>query len=244
MHRKGPWPGTLAACPLSMKIAIVLLFGYGMFSFIIFDVRDHALGVPSVGPGNTPPYVFQGVSAVWMFFYFLEMAIFYSRISVRKEKQRCKQTDSNRSQRQNRDQSDGWDLYKGLGPGQKDYQDWVAELTAGRISTAEFKRRTEKQREYLLELIDNLLARRISFKEFAESYCPFVLDLVRDFMSEHDEEFFETVREKLEWVNRNSSARREDNMVITPEEFIEWLREQRARHFNVGGEHSTPNPRT
>jgi hypothetical protein len=146
--------------------------------------------------------------------------------------------------RQTTGQSDDWDLYKGLSLEQKTYQDWIAELTAGRISNAEFKRRTENQKEYLLELIDDLLAGRISFKDFAESYCPFVLNVVPDFMSEQDEEFFEMVREKLEWVSRRSAARREDNMVITPEEFIEWLREEKAKHFEEGQEHDTRNPRS
>ncbi|MHC4362160.1 MAG: hypothetical protein ACYSTZ_04980 [Planctomycetota bacterium] len=146
--------------------------------------------------------------------------------------------------RQTTGPSDDWDLYKGLSPGQKTYQDWIADLTAGRISTAEFKRRTENQKEYLLELIDNLLAGRISFKDFAESYCPFALNLVPDFMSEQDEEFFEMVREKLEWVSRSSAARREDNMVITPEEFTEWLGEEKAKHFKGGKEHDARKPRS
>jgi hypothetical protein len=146
--------------------------------------------------------------------------------------------------RQTTGQSDDWDLYKGLSLEDKGYQDWIAELTAGRISTAEFKRRTENQKEYLLELIDNLLAGRISFNNFAESYCPFVLNLVPDFMSQRDEEFFEIVREKLESVGRGSAARRENDMVITPEEFTEWLGEEKAKHFEGGKEHDARNPRS
>ena len=157
---------------------------------------------------------------------------------------RTKQTDAEGSLRENNDQWDDWDLYKGLSLEQKTYKDWIAELTAGRVTTAEFKRRTENQKEYLLELIDNLLAGRIPFKDFAESYCPFVLNLVPDFMSEQGEEFFEMVREKLEWVSRSSAARREDEMVITPEEFIEWVGKEKAKHFEGGKEHNARHPRS
>ena len=74
--------------------------------------------------------------------------------------------------------------------------------------------------------------------------CPFVLNVVPDFMSQRDEEFFEMVREKLEWVSRSSAARREDDNAITPEEFIEWLREEKAKHFEGGEEHDVRNPRS
>lgn len=75
-NRRDLWKITLSGCPLWMRRAIYILFGYTAFNFILFMMRNGA----QRESGETSPSIVWGFSGHWLLFYGIAFAVFYSAI--------------------------------------------------------------------------------------------------------------------------------------------------------------------
>jgi hypothetical protein len=112
------------------------------------------------------------------------------------------------------------------------YMDLIDKLVSGRMSRTEFERITINQKQYLMGLIDTVVSGKISVTQFHELYYPFVLELLPDVLSERDEEFFEMVRQKLEWTAEKPDPESIKYGWLNHKQFVEWLREKRDWYLN------------
>lgn len=76
-NRKDFWKVALSGCPVWMRRAIYVLFGYGILNFFLFM---QATGAGHTPTGDAPPSVIRGFSGHWMVFYSAAFAILYSAI--------------------------------------------------------------------------------------------------------------------------------------------------------------------
>ena len=77
-NRKDFWKVALAGCPLWMRRAGYVLFGYAILNFILFIATTASQ--PEQLSGDAPPSVVRGFSGHWMIFYGTAFATLYSRI--------------------------------------------------------------------------------------------------------------------------------------------------------------------
>ena len=84
---------------------------------------------------------------------------------------------------------------------------------------------TTEKRRYLLGLIDDVLAGRISFVQFSRSYYPVYLEMT-GFLSEQEEGFFAIVQEKLDWTIEGLNGDADKFGLMNPEGFLKWLENQ------------------
>jgi hypothetical protein len=108
----------------------------------------------------------------------------------------------------------------------------ISKLVSKEITPSEFKERTDNQSQYLWGLIEAVLARSISVREFNELYYSFVLDIISGFIDKAEEEFFEVVRQKLELTAESPDFESRRYGWISYEEFIDWL-EQEKQSFRT-----------
>lgn len=88
----------------------------------------------------------------------------------------------------------------------------------------------------MLEMIDDLLAGRSSFDDFASTYYDFFLYEVPDKVLTNDVlDFFGAVQEKLDWTDKKPDALSRSYGWIDEEEFVVWLRKQRNDFPSAGG---------
>jgi hypothetical protein len=78
-NRKDFWKVALAGCPLWMRRAGYILFGYAILNFIVF-MATTANQSKQQQIGDAPPSVVRGFSGHWMIFYGAAFAVLYSRI--------------------------------------------------------------------------------------------------------------------------------------------------------------------
>lgn len=77
--RKDVWKIALAGCPVWMRRAGYVLFGYAILNFIVF-MATTASQPKQQQSGDTPPSIVRGFSGHWMIFYGAAFAVLYSRI--------------------------------------------------------------------------------------------------------------------------------------------------------------------
>jgi hypothetical protein len=79
-NRKDFWKVVLAACPVWMRRALYIIFGYAILNFILFlpTTGTHKLQ-KGVSP---PPSVIRGFSGHWMAFYGAAFCSLYSAINA------------------------------------------------------------------------------------------------------------------------------------------------------------------
>jgi len=77
-NRKDFWKVALAGCPVWMRRAGYLLFGYAILNFIVCFANTASQ--PKQHTGDAPPSVIRGFSGHWMIFYGAAFAVLYSRI--------------------------------------------------------------------------------------------------------------------------------------------------------------------
>src|SRR5436190_19920974 len=76
-NRKDFWKVALAGCPLWMRRAGYILFGYAILNFIVF-MATTASQPKQQQIGDAPPAVVRGFSGHWMIFYGTAFAVLYS----------------------------------------------------------------------------------------------------------------------------------------------------------------------
>ena len=77
-NRKDFWKVALAGCPVWMRRAAYVLFGYALLNFILFFTSTSKGTEPK--PDDNSPSIVRGSSGHWMLFYGAAFAILYSRI--------------------------------------------------------------------------------------------------------------------------------------------------------------------
>ena len=112
------------------------------------------------------------------------------------------------------------------------YLKLISNLISKEITPTEFKERTDNQSQYLWGLIEAVLAKSISVREFNELYYPFALDIISNLIDETEEGFFEMVRQKLEWTSESPDEESRRYGWISDEEFIEWLNKEKVSYKN------------
>ena len=78
-NRKDFWKVALAGCPVWMRRASYVLFGYAILNFIVFFATT-ANQPKQKQTGDAPSSVIRGFSGHWMVFYGAAFAVLYSRI--------------------------------------------------------------------------------------------------------------------------------------------------------------------
>jgi len=105
----------------------------------------------------------------------------------------------------------------------EEYFELIRRFTSGEISAEEFRHLTTDKRKYLLGLIDDVLAGRISFVEFSRSYYPVYLEMAGGFLTEQEEGFFAIVQEKLDWTVEEVSDEAVKFGLMSRAGFLKWL---------------------
>lgn len=77
--RKDGWKAAFAGCPVWMRRAGYVLFGYAIINFIVFSATGASQPRQKMA-GDSPPSVIRGFSGHWMIFYGAAFAVLYSRI--------------------------------------------------------------------------------------------------------------------------------------------------------------------
>ena len=103
----------------------------------------------------------------------------------------------------------------------------ISKLISKEITPLEFKEKTDNQGQYLWGLIEAVLAKAMSVREFYKLYYPFALDIISNLIDEVEEDFFEKVRQKLEWTSESPDLESKQYGWISDEEFILWLKEEK-----------------
>lgn len=104
-----------------------------------------------------------------------------------------------------------------------EYFELIGRFVSGEISAEEFMHLTAGKRRFLLGLIDDVLAGRISFVQFSRSYYPVYLEMAGGFLSEQEEGFFEIVQEKLDWTVEGLNGDADKFGLMNPAGFLKWL---------------------
>ncbi len=112
------------------------------------------------------------------------------------------------------------------------YMELISKLVSKEITPLEFKKRTDDQSQYLWGLIKAVLNEAISVREFNELYYPFALELISSLIDEAEEDFFDKVRQKLEWTHESPDLESRRYGWISDEEFILWLKEENSNYQN------------
>ena len=76
-NRKDFWKTALIGCPVWMRRALYVVFGYAVFNFILFILSTSTHPKPT---GTAPASVIRGFSGHWMVFYGAAFATLYSVI--------------------------------------------------------------------------------------------------------------------------------------------------------------------
>ena len=103
----------------------------------------------------------------------------------------------------------------------------ISKLVSKEINLLEFKQQTDNQSQYLWGLIEAVLNEAISVREFKKLYDQSVLNIISGLIDEVEEDFFEKVRQKLEWTDEYPDAKSKKYGWISDEEFITWLKQEK-----------------
>ena len=114
-----------------------------------------------------------------------------------------------------------------------EYIELIGRFISGEISAEEFMHLTTEKRRYLLGLIDDVLAGRISFAQFSRSYYPVYLEMAGGSLSEQEEVFFAIVQEKLDWTVEGPSREAIECGLMSRAGFLEWL-ENKTQDLRLG----------
>ena len=77
----------------------------------------------------------------------------------------------------------------------------------------------------LASLVEDALAGRLTFIEFARRYGDYFVDVLpEDELSDDDYAFFSQVHEKLDWTSDNVDDESRRYGWVTAGEFLDWLR--------------------
>lgn len=94
--------------------------------------------------------------------------------------------------------------------------------------------RTDRNyKKELMDMIDRLLAGDWTVEQFDRAYYDFELEEVpRESLSEDEDDFFSTVREKLDWTTPSPTEYEREHGWLTHEEFVDWVRLEQIRFMS------------